>query len=423
MKKRYYISLAITIVLLIIAHKFWIINNNSKLIFYGYPFLIIIICGYLIVLKITSYLADFKNIKQHSRIEIIFLTLFFIMLFIPMSNINKDKISEKENRTLATWKPFIINNQINYNFGKDFDDWFNDRFATKYILTDLNNLSLFLNRSWQTNKVIKGRDGWLFFKRCGSIRNFQNLDLFSKEELEEITQYIESIDNYCKKRNKKFYFVITPDKNKIYGEFYPYSIKKTNPDSKSRAFQLIKYLEENTSIKVIYPYEALHKEKSKNKPLYFKTDTHWNELGAYVAYKEIMKVINSDNKLKMATIGSISYSKYSGDLNEMLTKRLKQKKEIIPSIQVKNKSHTCLKTKDKHDVQECQNIYGKQSLLMYRDSFTISLIPLLAETFKHSKYIWDYSANPQDIDNYDVIILETVERHLPKLKNKSPLEE
>ena len=94
MKKRYYLSFIVTIVLLLLTHKIWIVTSN-KLVFNLYPFLIILICGYLLSLKLTSYLADFKNIQKQSRIEIIFLTVFFVMLFIPMSNINQNAVSKK----------------------------------------------------------------------------------------------------------------------------------------------------------------------------------------------------------------------------------------------------------------------------------------------------------------------------------------
>ena len=90
--------------------------------------IIILILSYLFAYKVSNYVADFKTVKNKSRIEIIFLTIFFVFLFIPMSNINKDEISTQENRRLAQYKPFINQDgQINYDFGKNFNEWFNDR--------------------------------------------------------------------------------------------------------------------------------------------------------------------------------------------------------------------------------------------------------------------------------------------------------
>ncbi|MGN0192957.1 MAG: hypothetical protein ACI4CY_05490 [Candidatus Gastranaerophilaceae bacterium] len=86
-------------------------------------FVIILVLTYLLAYKLSNYVADFKSVKEKSRIDILFLTIFFIFLFIPMSKVNKDEISLYENRTLAKWKPFITQDgAINYDFGKDFNE-------------------------------------------------------------------------------------------------------------------------------------------------------------------------------------------------------------------------------------------------------------------------------------------------------------
>ncbi len=424
MKKRYYLSIAVTIILLFITHKIWILTGNGP-IFNGYPFLIILICGYLLSLKLTSYLADFKNIQNQSRIEIVFLTVFFIMLFIPMSHINRDYISQKENRTLTQWKPFIEDSgNLNYTFGKDFENWFNDRFYLKSILYELNALTSLCDSHWETPRVLKGEEDWLFYKGDNSIRNYQNLDPFTKEELEKITRYLLSVDNYCKKRNKQFYFVIAPDKNKIYGEHYPNYILKQTPNTDSRANQLTNYISDNTNIKVLYLYDTLKEHKKENQ-LYYKTDTHWNHLGAYYGYNEIINTINKDfnNNLPKAEINSVSYKEFSGDLNKMLPKYLQAQKEFEPITNIRNINHICKKTKTVKDIQYCTNINNQYNLIMYRDSFTVNLIPYLSESFKNSKYIWKYDVDKDEISDKDIVIIETVERYLPSFIRRKPLEE
>ncbi len=424
MKKRYYLSFIVTIVLLLLTHKIWIVTSN-KLVFNLYPFLIILICGYLLSLKLTSYLADFKNIQKQSRIEIIFLTVFFVMLFIPMSHINQNAVSKKENRKLAQYKSLIKNSgELNYNFGKDFDNWFNDRFYLKNLLYEINSLTTICNKNWQTTRVLKGDENWLFYKGENSIENYQNSNMFSENELVQITNYLTSINNYCKKRNKKFYFVIAPDKNKIYGEYYPQSIKKVNPDTDSRANQLKNHLQNNTDINVLYLYDTITEHKKENL-LYYKTDTHWNHLGAYYGYSEIINTINKDfnNKLTTDKIESISYQEFSGDLNKMLPKILKTKKEQEPIIKTQNENNYCKQTATVRDIQSCSNKESQYNLLMYRDSFTVNLIPYLSKDFKNSKYIWKYDVDKDEINNNDIIILETVERLLPKLTEISALED
>ena len=49
-------------------------------------------------------------------------------------------------------------------------------------------------------------------------------------------------------------------------------------------------------INVIYPLDAMLKEKKDHHDhfLYYRTDTHWNSHGAFIAYKELMAVIQKD---------------------------------------------------------------------------------------------------------------------------------
>ena len=100
--------------------------------------IVIAVLSFLLSYKLTSYLADFKTLNNASRMDIVFLFIFFILLFIPMSHIDtqSDK-SEKENRVLAEYKPFIKDKIINLDYGNDFEKWFNDRFYTRTVIVRL----------------------------------------------------------------------------------------------------------------------------------------------------------------------------------------------------------------------------------------------------------------------------------------------
>lgn len=96
------------------------LNIKPKIIFDIRILTIILILSYLLTYKLTSYLADFKNLKNQSRIEIIFLTVFFILLVLPCLKINDEIISKAENRKLSPYVPFINKSGINYNFRTRF---------------------------------------------------------------------------------------------------------------------------------------------------------------------------------------------------------------------------------------------------------------------------------------------------------------
>lgn len=380
-------------------------------------FVIILILTFLFTYKLSNYVADFKTIQGKSRIEITFLTVFFVFLFVPMSHINQEEISKDENRTLAQLQPlFNEDKELNIEFGKQFNEWFNDRFCLRQFFLDTYNLKLLLSRNFITKNVVKGTDNWLFLGWKVSIDSYTNNTLFTDDELARIDNYLNSVNRYCITHNKSFYFFIAPDKSKIYPEYYPKSIKKVSDTSKTT--QLIDYIRKNSKVKVIYPKDRLISKKNNNL-LYWKDDTHWNLLGAYYGYSELINFIKKDYpKLQKYKVQEYTIEKHTGDLYKMtpvILRKIDNTDYTIPKV---DDSKLCKYSKKEQDDVKCYNAKSSINLLMYRDSFSTSLIPYLAHSFSKSVFIWKRDVNAKAIQNADIIILEIVERNLPHLVNK-----
>ena len=212
-------------------------------------FIIILVLSYLLNYKLMDYIANFNTLKSKSRIEIVFLTLFFSFLFLPVLHIDKSEITEKENRVLQKWKPLITSDgRLNYNFGKDVEAYFSDRFFLRNDLIKLYYGQFVINKNLRTKKVIKGKDNWLFHGIPIAISMYKNENLFSDENLENVAKLLSEYDKYCTKNNKKFYFYIAPSKSKIYDEFYSELIKPKKENNLSLAVQLSNYLRKNTKV-------------------------------------------------------------------------------------------------------------------------------------------------------------------------------
>ena len=389
------------------------ISFKGKQCFNFHFFMILAIIYFFISYKIVQYLSLFKIKTSSSRIDIVFVAVFYVLIFLPMSNISKDTESNTENRSLAS-KPSLTDLYNADKYAKKFEAWFNDHF---YLRKDFVKIYEFLNDPLflkGNKRVLIGKDNWLFYKGDNSERNYANLDLFSQQELENISIYLKNIQHWAKQNGKSFYYLICPDKNKIYGEFYQFH-EKVYPDSQSRAQQVVNYLRENTDIEVIYPYDALHQAKSQGL-LYYKNDTHWNPLGAYIAYQELMKSIEKKHKLKTFRYSKLIEEKHpQGDLSKMFSihKVDNETTYLIPSIQDLSK---CIGEKKEIN---CSNHAGKLRVFMLRDSYTIAMAPYLNKTFKKIDYHWRYNITRSDLkkvkNNADIIILEQVERLVPRL--------
>ena len=386
-----------------------------------YILFIISVIGLLAAHKIVLYLAQFKFKESTSRLDIVFVTVFFILLFVPMLHISEADRSEKENRMLAHYVPFIKEGQINLKYSTNFESWYNDRFFGRDFLINLYSfLEQKLNPNRGNKNVLVGKDGWNFFKGDNSIENFQNVKVFSAEELQRAAQYLASIDEYARKNGKDFYYVICPDKNKIYGEYFPSSIYKTKPDSQSRANQLVRYLQENTKVKVIYLAEVL-KEHKKEGLLYFKNDTHWNKWGSYIGYLEIMKEMQKKYP-KLPVLENLKWKKTThtkGDLTNLLGSSEQDLESIYLEAELAPvQDCKVLRQQGGQKDMFCRNPEGKLRLTLRGDSFSTALLDYLRHSFKETLSYRRYNFTKQDLEdikkNSDVIILETVERYIPR---------
>ena len=391
--------------------------------------IVIAVLSFLLSYKLTSYLADFKTLNNASRMDIVFLVIFFILLFIPMSHIDtQSDTSEKENRTLAKYEPFIKDKTINFDYGNDFEKWFNDRFAGRSSTIKIfGSVKYKLNSNYNDKFMLKGKDDWLFLSLNNSEKNYLNLDKFSKEDLQKAVDYLVSIDKYCKKHNKKFILVICPDKNKIYGEYYPDLYLKNISDTKSRANQLIAELKKN-NVDVLYLYEVMQNNKNNkyNSLLYYKNDTHWNHYGAYLGYIELLKKIGI--KPVSVTFNEKEIHE-NGDLNRRYSFVKKEKEEYLyPKIQ-KPTAQCTKKSNPKHDLTSghedviCKADNKNPKVVFYRDSFTGALLPYLQESFKTSKYYWTNQVRKSEIEDSDIVVIERVERLITVFANMKPIKE
>lgn len=381
-----------------------------------YFFLILSVVYFLALYKIISYLGKLKLQNKDSSVDIIFLSVFFLLIFLPMSHISTAEKSDEENRNLAARPPLRDFYDTN-DYALKFEAWFNDHF---YLRKNLIQIYEYMEDPFfkkGNKRVLIGKENWLFYKGDQSERNFANMDLLSNEELQAIAQYLTDINTWAKNHGKNFYYMICPDKNKIYGEFYPYQ-KKMRPDSESRAYQLIAYLKENTSIRIVYPYENLHQQKSFGHLLYWKNDTHWNPLGAYVGYRELLKSIQKSYKIKPFVFTKSAYkTNPKGDLTAMFSRSKKdqQSKYFLPQMEDlatcegEEKNFQCLNTQ----------ALNKERIAVFRDSYSIAMIPYFNATFSNALYQWRYDIRRSDLkyiqDHADIIILEQVERLIPRL--------
>ena len=374
----------------------------------------------------VAYVYRHKN----KACDIIFVATCLVLCVVPLLKINVAEIDSTENRRLAIFPKIMNENNVNYNFNKEFELWLNDRFypREKY-LNIYNKIRFGINRRADGDDAFQGQENWLFYKGENSVTNFQNTNLFTDTELQQIKDNLIRKEKWLHKRGISYYVFIAPDKNRVYGEYYPKNILKTG--NEGRAEQLYAFLRKNCKVKVVYPLEELMTAK-KDGLIYYKTDTHWNEYGALIGYKVLIKTIQENypdiHGMSLCDFNVEKKPRPSGDLLTMLKLSEDKYKDVLYLTPTPKESYVFSHMDKGRDGVTTKNPQKKHKLFMLRDSFCTAMVPYLANTFASIEFIWAYGLNlHQDeiVKNKpDIVIEEIVERNIfTLLENKPPLKE
>ena len=191
------------------------------------------------------------------------------------------KLLTQENRVPAELPKLSWNFKAIQEAPAGFEKYFVDRFAFRTeMVTERNTLLVKAFSVSPSNGVLIGKDNWLYYLLDGDDQTLRHARLFSQEELMAWNSALEQRKNWLAKRGIKYTFILAPSKCSIYPEHVPdshYLINKT-----SRVDQLVAYLKEHSAVDVLDLRQALIDQKPIGQ-LYFRTDTHWNKLGAMLA--------------------------------------------------------------------------------------------------------------------------------------------
>lgn len=227
-----------------------------------------------------------------NRIDGIFLAVFLIALILPVSNVDFDSEISRENRRLAAPAKLFVDGRVNNAFGRQFDEWFKDRFAGRDKVIDLYNaFQNAVNKKFERHGVIIGKNDWMFH---GRIANFKGTDTFSDAELEKMRDNVLRLKRFCDDHGIRLYIIVSPYKHHVYPELYPEEVKRSSDVGRMDRIEQY-FIREMPEVDFLYLKNALLNEKKKTDEwLYFKTDHHWTDRGAYAAYRALTERIAKD---------------------------------------------------------------------------------------------------------------------------------
>ena len=270
--------------------------------------------------------------------------------------------------------------------------------------------------------VLVGKDGWFYFTGDKSIDNYQKIDPLHRKQIIQLGKQLDSLNDELKSRGITLLVVIPPNKSTVYPQYMPDEIPVLGKESSLERF--VNYMRKNGETPVLDLRQTLI-NASQTENVYYRTDSHWNNLGTYFGYVKIMEALSVNNPILTSHPLSDFNSVYMGANTHDLARGagLMNTKEddwsLIPRFKVQLKQTASKLSDDLLSIRTTTNAnQDLPRLLIFGDSFSNSLAPYLEPHFSHVKRIpytkdegiWSLSWIEEE--NPNIVIIELVERNL-----------
>jgi hypothetical protein len=314
------------------------------------------------------------------------------------------------------------------DYAARFERFFNDRFGLRSALLRIDHsVKVFVFGVSPVSKVLVGKQGWLYFKGEDAKaldRWHRGVDPFADAQIVALREEMLRRVAFLASRGIPFLFVVVPEKYSVYPEFLPgWATPVTSASSLDRvAAELARYPQLNF-LDLRGPLLAAKAAER----VYYRTDSHWNYLGAMVGYAALMREavrlvpgLTISPAQRPAYVPGVDY--FSGDLTQMLglPEELRED-DVAPLGKILASPQTRCARRDMAAEAADTEVYVYRcpnapplTALVYRDSNAIPLIPMLAENFSRSTFITSAQLDVALVDRIkpDIVIEEMVERTL-----------
>lgn len=356
---------------------------------------------------------------MRNKIEmIIFVTICLIICLIPFVGMTVARTeSTTENKTLAEMPEFTEEGRLNTEYLQQMGEYFEDHFAFKnQLVTVDSNIQSRLFGVSNMDTVIVGKAGWLYY--TDTLDDYLGQNICSDREIFNILNNISIFQRYVEEKGAKFLFTVAPNKNSLYDENMPYYYRKKAGNVNNMT--LLQSQIEKMNLSYADLFSAF---RNQEEILYLKRDSHWNGKGAVLAYNTILDAVDIGHENYESTKSIRTKDEY-GDLNKMIYP-LGAVSEWNYTYQYDSHFTYVTDTESVEDAWiQTSNPNGEGTLLMFRDSFGNTLLPLMAETFGEAYFS---KSVPYQMESYmknyrpDTVIVEKVERNISDFALEPPI--
>ncbi len=253
-----------------------------------------------------------------------------------------------------------------------------------------------------SDQVLAGKGGWLFYKRADdgtSMQDYQGTSTFSEQKLASITQQLIRQRDTFAARGIRFVVMIVPNKEIIYSEYMPSTVYRTSEIT--RCDKLYEYITQNSDLEVVYPKKELFAAKSSYQ-VYYKYDTHWNFAGVYVGIQCLLRELYGTYEDISGARIVLEHQEMSGDLASLVGMTEKYNDDNYYNFY-------------ENDINPAQRVDDR--LLVVGDSFSDLMVGELGYYFADVDRVgvWTFKMSMLDTYKPDVLLWECAERYADRL--------
>lgn len=271
-----------------------------------------------------------------------------------------------------------------------------------------------------------GKDSWLYYTDDGAREDLLN-DPLPEGYLAAWVRALDHTEQWLTRRGIAYVVVIVPDKHVVYPQYLPSGVRPRA--GATRIDQVVRALTERTQVPVI-DLRAPLQDAARGERIFHRTDTHWNDEGAYVGYDLVMRAVHARVPAAGAPVPRADFRQTRRqtpglDLAQMLNlgDRLdEQRVDLEPGRPRRAVVRSPPGASPADEVGDLiTEIPGSTQprAVIYRDSFATALVPFLAEHFSRARFLWQRAVDPELVsaERPSVVIHEIVGRrfgtHVP----------
>ena len=324
-----------------------------------------------------------KALWAEALIFLAFISVFFILnLVLP-----DRQFSEQENRYLQMKPEFSFKSLFSGDYTSKFETYTTDQFTFRDEWITLKAASELALGKQENNDVHLCENGTLI---AG----------YERPENSALDANMSALNALVENTDAQVYFALIPDKSDLYASLLP----KNAPNDSEK--EVIDYCYAQSNATNVDMYSALGAHTDEY--IFYRTDHHWTSLGAYYGFSALAESMDIDcpaldsysdrhvisEEFYGTTWSSSGFSWVGPDTMEIFVNEPEGLKvtsypEGSP-VEGKLYDFSFLEKKDKYSTfmggncplhEIVTGTEGKPSLLIIRDSYTDSLLPLLLDDF------------------------------------------